>query len=139
MPTRVPTSFRRLVMFMSAWLGVGVWLGWLWAIISPAALSAMASANSSRGWTKDWFRVPINERLKYLKTRKDYADFAATLMRVSKTYEGGEEFIGRIYRRAKEIYKKRPAFIEELSILSHLDKETPKKQEKKEVEQKSLF
>ena len=66
MPTRVPTSFRRLVMFMSAWLGVGVWLGWLWAIIMPAALSAMASANTSRGCTSDWFRVPMNTTLLFI-------------------------------------------------------------------------
>jgi len=53
MPIILATSFMRLVIDISALLGVGVLLGWLWAIMMPAALSAMASAKTSRGWTSD--------------------------------------------------------------------------------------
>ena len=46
---------------MSAWLGSGSPLGWLWTKIRPAVRLAIAGLNMSRGWASDavmaWARM----------------------------------------------------------------------------------
>ena len=88
----------------------------------------------------NFYGLFVNRQLSRIDTRKEYANLAKTLLKISKIYDGGEEFVGSIYRNIKQIYARKPALLEEMSILSHLDKEQPKKVEvKKEIEKKSLF
>ena len=59
MPIILETSCSFLVAVMSDLLGELVQEGWLWTRITLWALSSIASANTSLGWTRLWFRSHI--------------------------------------------------------------------------------
>lgn len=57
-PRRVPASCKRWLSTASSSLGVGSPLGWLWAMMTAAALARIAAMKTSRGWTKQAVNVP---------------------------------------------------------------------------------
>jgi len=86
----------------------------------------------------------IANNLEQKSTRKQYAQLAKLIKKLSETYDGGEVFSKKIYRHIKQKYANRPALLEEMSILDFLDPEPIKtidKNKEKRVakEQKSLF
>jgi hypothetical protein len=86
----------------------------------------------------------IVKQLEYKNTRKQYAQLAKLIKTLSLTYDGGEAFGRKIYKYIKQKYAKRPALLEEMSILDYLDSDPSKntdRSKKKAVakEQKSLF
>src|SRR5207249_10935251 len=52
-----PASTSCLVTARSSAEGVGSPLGWLWTTMIPAAASAIAARNTSRGWTSELLRI----------------------------------------------------------------------------------
>lgn len=82
----------------------------------------------------------INEQLGYKNTRKQYAQLADILKKLSTTYTGGKEFVGKVYRSIKQRYANKPALLEEMLILNYLETNAEKENKKTIVkEQKALF
>ncbi|OQC69173.1 MAG: hypothetical protein BWX50_01048 [Euryarchaeota archaeon ADurb.Bin009] len=59
MPRIDPASMSCRVMLISWVEGSRVPEGWLWTSMTDAARSVIASAKTSRGWTRLWFRIPM--------------------------------------------------------------------------------
>lgn len=86
------------------------------------------------------YEVYVNKQLNYKNTRKQYAQLANMLKKLSAIYNGGEEFVGKMYRSIKQRYGNKPALLDEMSILNYL--ETNAEQENKKTivkKQKALF
>ena len=59
MPSRAPASWSCRVIAMSCGLASRDPDGWLCTQMTDAARSVIAPANTSRGWTRLWLRIPI--------------------------------------------------------------------------------
>jgi len=73
----------------------------------------------------------IDERLRHIKTRKEYAAMARLLKELALTYKGGKAFIANIYRDIKRKNPKKPALLEEMSILDFLENQSGKHNKKR--------
>ena len=82
----------------------------------------------------------IMNNLQEKSTRKEYAKLANLIKTLSLTYDDGVEFARKLYAYIKHKYAKRPALLEEMSLLNYLDNTLTKNTKKSVVkEQKSLF
>jgi len=86
------------------------------------------------------YHTHIMQELSFSSTRKRYSELAYLLKNISNIYIGGREFVGKMYKSIKTIHVKKPAMMEEMSILDSLLADDANSEiQKVKTEQKHFF